>query len=444
MRFFGNWLLALLLCSCAAEASGADAPAPKIVVYLGATLIDGGSADARPNMAIVTRGDRISAVLPASDFHAESGQEIVNLQDRFIIPGLVNAHVHLATLADPPVAKAYLRRELYSGVTTVRDMAGDVRLLSELKREADFDEIVSPDIYYVAVMAGPEFFIDPRTHDGARGRVAGQVPWMKAITAKTTLPLAVAEARGTGATAIKLYADLSAALVKSITKEAHRQHLLVWAHAAVFPALPNDVVDAGVDVISHACLLGYQITSPPLLSFEDRRPVDAAKALKPNKEMTALLANIKRHGTILDATLNVYDSDPDEKSCPGGISDYLAREAYQAGIPISAGTDDDPDWEKVDSVLDDEIALLVEKVGMRPAEALRSATLIGARTVGLEKDIGTLEVGKLANLVVLGRNPLENIANLRSVDFVVKRGLRFSRKNYQPATEKDFPPTTQP
>ena len=53
----------------------------------------------------------------------------------------------MATLADPPVAHAYLRRELYSGVTTVRDMAGDVRLLSELKRAAEFDELVSPDIY---------------------------------------------------------------------------------------------------------------------------------------------------------------------------------------------------------------------------------------------------------------------------------------------------------
>jgi imidazolonepropionase-like amidohydrolase len=437
-------VLALLVCSCTLAASPADAPAPKFVVYLGATLIDGVSAAARPNMAIVTRGDRISAILTGGDFHAESGQEIINVHGRFIVPGLVNTHVHLATLADPPVAKAYLRRELYSGVTTVRDMAGDVRLLSELKREADFDEIVSPDIYYVALMAGPEFFVDPRTHDAARGRVAGQVPWMQAITAQTNLQLAVAEARGTGATAIKLYADLPAALVKSITEEAHRQQLLVWAHASVFPALPNDVVNAGVDVISHACLLGYQITSPPLLSYEDRRPVDAAKALQPNEEMTALLANIKRHGTILDATLNVYDTGPPSKSCPGGISDYLAREAYHAGIPISAGTDDDPDWTKVDSALDDEIALLVDRVGMTPSEALRSATLIGARTVGSEKDMGTLEVGKLANLVVLRGNPLENIANLRSVDFVVKHGLRFPRSNYQPATEKDFPPPKQP
>jgi hypothetical protein len=290
-------LLALLACSFAVPAGAAEPPAPKIAVYLGATVIDGLSAEAQTSMAVVTSGDRIRAIAPAKDFHPETGAEIIDVRDRFIIPGLINTHVHLATLADPPVARAYLRRELYSGVTSVRDMAGDTRLLSELKREAVFDEIVAPDIFYVALVAGPEFFVDPRTHDAARGRIAGQVPWMQAITPQTNLPLAVAEARGTGATALKLYADLPAGLVKAITEEAHRQQLLVWAHAAVFPALPSDVVNAGVDVISHACLLGYQVNSPPL-----------------------------------------------------------------AGIPISAGTDDDPDWTKTDSLLDDEIGLLVAKV----------------------------------------------------------------------------------
>ena len=431
--------VALLLASAGALAAvAANPPSPRSIVYLGATLIDGSPAGIRPRMAIVTLGERISALVPESEFHAQPGQEVIDVHDRFIVPGLVNTHVHLATLAVPPVAKAYLRRELYSGVTTVRDMAGDVRLLSKLKREAEFEGVVSPDIFYAALMAGPQFFADPRTHDAARGRVAGQVPWMQAVTAETNLPLAVAEARGTGATALKLYADLSADLVKSITTEAHRQRMLVWAHAAVFPALPSDVVDAGVDVISHACLLGYQVTSPPLASYEDKRPVDAAKAMQPSAELDALLADIKRHGTILDATLNVYDTDPHPRTCPQGVADYLARAAYRAGIPVSAGTDDDPDWSKIESVLDDELSLLVARVGMTPLEALRSATLVGARTLGLEKEIGTLEVGKLANLVVLKRNPLDDIANIRSVELVVKHGHPYPHKDYRPATEKSL------
>ena len=103
------------------------------------------------------------------------------------------------------------------------------------------------------------------------------------------------------------------------------------------------------------------------------------------------------------------------------------------------GTDDDPDWKDVDSVLDKELALLVDKVGMTPEDALRSATFIGARTVGRDKDIGTLEVGKVADLVVLRRNPLENIANIHSVELVVKNGNRYPRGNYKPATEREFP-----
>jgi hypothetical protein len=88
----------------------------------------------------------------------QSSRQAILVPGKFLIPGLMNSHVHLATLANPSAARAYLLRELYSGVTAVRDMAGDARLLGELKREAEFDEIQSPDIYDAAVIAGPQFF----------------------------------------------------------------------------------------------------------------------------------------------------------------------------------------------------------------------------------------------------------------------------------------------
>jgi imidazolonepropionase-like amidohydrolase len=426
----------VLLIVVVAVASAADAPASKSVVYLGASLIDGTGIAARQNVAIVTRDDRIVAVRSADGFHPD-GQEIVDVRNKFVLPGLINSHVHLATLADPPVARAYLRRELYSGVTTVRDMAGDARLLGELKREADLNEIASPDIYFVAVMSGPGFFVDPRTHDSSRGQVAGQVPWMQAITSKTNLRLAVAEARGTGATAIKLYADLPAPLLGLITAEAHRQHMLVWAHAAVFPAIPSEVVNAGVDVISHACLLGYEISKPAVLSFETMIPVDSAKLRRPSEKMDALFKNIKRRGIILDATLVPFE-DSASSNCPLDINDYLAQEAYRAGIAISTGTDDDPDWKDADSKLDTELELLVAKVGMTPAEVLHSATFVGAQAAGLEKAVGTIEPGKIANMVILDKNPTEDIANVRSVYMVVKRGIRYLRSSYKPANAEDL------
>jgi imidazolonepropionase-like amidohydrolase len=435
-----SWPLAVLAFASAVTAVvAAVAPPTKTIAYVHATLIDTSSGVARTDMAVLTQGNRIVDVRASNEVTAKSNQEIVDLHGRYVIPGLVNTHVHTATVAVPAVAKAYLRRELYSGVTTVRDMAGDVRLLSELKREAEFDEMPSPDIFYVALMAGPAFFVDPRTHDAARGRVAGEVPWMQAITDQTNLPLAIAAARGTGATAVKIYGDLSASLVRGIAAEAHRQHLLVWSHAAVFPALPSDVADAGVDVMSHACLLGYQLSDPPLSTNEDKTPVDAPKVLHASAPMDALLQSIQRRGIILDATLYVYEADETpSSSCSGELSGLLARKAFQAGIPISAGTDDDADWRDPDSAIDLELALLVSKVGMTPAEALRSATVIGARAAGQEESAGSITPGKLANLVVLTRNPLVNIANIRSVYMVVKHGIRYPRSAYKPVTPEEM------
>ncbi len=433
--------LALLMLARAMPVAADDKP-PVTIAYTGATLINGGAAAAQPNVVIVTQGAKILAVQPAHGFHAASGTQVIDVHGKFIIPGLINSHVHLATLADPPVAHAYLRRELYSGVTSVRDMAGDVRLLAELKREAEFDEAPFPDIYYVAVMAGPEFFADPRTHDAARGRTPGEVPWMQAITAQTDMPAAVAAARAVGATGIKIYADLPAALVSAITAEAHRQHLQVWAHATVYPAQPSEVVAAGVDVVSHACLLGYELSSPPVLDYKDRSRLDRDKLMRRSEKMDALLAEMKRRGTILDATLWVFDSAPSDW-CPEDAGEYITHEAYLAGVDISAGTDDDPDWTDADSKLDAEIELLVTKAGMSPAQALRSATLVGARTLGLEKQIGSVEAGKVADFVVLEKNPLADITAIRTVNLVVKHGIRYPRFGYKPATDEDFKPAAK-
>jgi len=167
--------------ACALSATGQTDAA-----YIGATVYDGIATAGRADMVIVTHAGRIAAILPGLNYRAPKGTEAVNLHGKFLIPGLINSHVHLATSANPLAAKAYLIRELYSGITAVRDMAGDVRLLAELKRETEFDEIPSPDIYYAAVMAGPAFFQDPRTHQAARGRVVGAVPWMQAVTVRQT------------------------------------------------------------------------------------------------------------------------------------------------------------------------------------------------------------------------------------------------------------------
>ena len=415
-------MLAVFLVVSGAEISrAADS---QRTIYIHANVVDTRLGQIVPDMAIVVVDDNIAFVTPMKDYRRSANDRTIDLNGKFVLPGLINSHVHLATSAVPKTALAYLRRELFSGVTAVRDMAGDARLLTEIQREAEFDEIPAPDIYFAAVFAGPEFFVDPRSHEASRGRVAGQVPWMQAVTSETDLRLAIARAAGTGATGIKLYGDLPAPLVEALTAEAHRQGLMVWAHAAIFPAKPSDIAKAGVDVMSHACLLGYEVSEPPLTTNEDTRHVDADKIGRPNAAIDAVLADMHKRGIILDATLRPYEIQ-DTVSCTAEQSDYLARTAVRAGVMMSAGTDDDWDPAVPQSQLLTEIELLVKKAGMTPADALKAATIVGAQTIGESKRMGAIEPGKLANFVVLAGNPLVKIEAIRHPTMVVKHGARF-------------------
>jgi len=308
-------------------------------------------------------------------------------------------------------------------------MAGDVRLLAELKREAGQEEIVAPDIYYAALFAGESFFTDPRTHAASQGIEPGKAPWMKAIGPDTDLRQAVAEARGTGATAIKLYADMPASLIEAITAEAHRQHLLVWSHAAIFPARPSDVVHAGVDVMSHADFIAFESDTPFPENFVKAKQTDHSHwQMAPAAQ--AVLVEMKKRSIILDATLDVGFRYP-FRNWPSFLAPQLAREAYRLGIPIAAGTDDDPpDWKDPDSALLAEIERLVRDVGMTTADALRAATVVGAQTIGEQGSAGVLAAGRIANFVVLGADPLRDIHNLHSVQLVVKQGIAHPRKGW--------------
>jgi imidazolonepropionase-like amidohydrolase len=434
-RAFSLLALALTLFVSPVGAAG-------VTAFVGAAALAPAGDTFIRDAVIIVDGTRIVAAGPAASVALPPQAQLVRLDGRYIVPGLVNAHVHLATLPRPREAQAYLRRELYSGVTTVRDMAGDARLLGELRREAAFDEIAAPDIFYAALMAGPSFFADLRTHAASQGIEPGTAPWMRAVTRQTDLKLAVAEARGTGATAIKIYANLEAPLVRAITAEAHRQQLLVWAHAAVFPASPLEVAGSGVDVMSHASYLAYQPTGRVPPSYQDRSAIDTA-TWRVDASTEELFRVMKRNGTVLDATVDLAFRHPSPK-WPAALVTRVTREAQLRGVLICAGTDDDADWHDPDSALLSEISHLVRDVGMTPAEALRAATLTGARTVGAQASLGSIEPGKLASFVVLASNPLEDVAALRDIVEIVKRGKAYLRRDYQPVTPEEMGAAGEP
>jgi len=430
-----------------APAALAEEALPR-TIYADVTLIDGTGGPALAHQDIIVEGERITGIVPHTDQAANADAQVVDLSGRYVIPGLIDTHVHMATPPVPATARAMLRRNLYGGVTAVRDMADDMRLVGELAREARFADIPAPDIYYVALFAGRPFFADPRVAAASQGYTPGTAPWMQAIDADTDLEEAVTLARGTGATAIKIYADLPAELVTAITEEAHRQGLQVWAHSAVFPARPADVIGAKVNSVSHVCYLAYQVEPVMLEAYEDRTPVNESLLQQPEDPvMAGIFRAMAGQGTILDATGNLFvefeeerKADPEAKPlrCTGAGTVSLTRQAWKAGVAISTGTDtvagSESDWPDVFG----ELTFLAEEVGMPAAEVIRAATLTGARSIGLEDEMGTLEAGKLANFVVLAADPLEDIRNVRSVELTVKRGAEYRREDYVPVTAEEM------
>ena len=408
---------------------------------VGATLIDGTGSAAQPGMTIVVEGDRIQDVFPDGARPAPAGAETVDVAGRWVVPGLIDTHVHLAT--DPSgedsreVTLAHLAAELHGGVTTVRDMGGDARTLAWLARDALLGDIEAPSIVYGAIWAGPDFFDDPRVLSASRGLPPGSAPWARAIRDDTDLPLAVAEARGAGARALKLYADLRPEQVMRIVAEAHRQGMLVWAHATLFPARPSDLADAGVDVVSHAGLLAWA-AADSLPGWRQRAHPDYARVPPTADRLESLLRDMAEKGTILDATLHVYTTDTTATATAAAA--WAARataRAQRLGVRVSAGTDDMmgagpgalPN-------LHHELRLLVERAGFTPLEAIAAATSVAADALGLE-DRGVIAPGRRADLVVLERDPTADIANTRSVMWVMKGGMRYAgAKPPAPMVEK--------
>ncbi|TNE66170.1 MAG: hydrolase [Alphaproteobacteria bacterium] len=444
-------LSALCATGVLADDKTAETPAKPTTLYTGVKLIDGTGAQMQDGMAILVAGDRILKIAPAGELQASlpEGTKLVDGSGWYALPGLIDTHVHMATVPNEVKAEALMRRYVYSGVTTVRDMAGDMRALADLARKSRLGKIPAPDLYYAALMAGPTFFHDPRPGAAAEGEVPGQVPWMQAITPDTDMVKAVAMARGTWATGIKIYANLPSAEVHRISTEAHKQGIKVWAHSMVFPATPGDVVDARVDVISHVCRLAFEISDekPTQYHHTIQPPYDSLDPRDPR--LAALFAKMKAQGTILDATLWLYTHIAERQKgqkerkagpaiCPPAFAGALTQFAYEQGVNISAGTDSNLPAEAAYPSLFDEMTVLATDAKMPPLQVIRSATLVGARTMGLEADRGSLEAGKKADILFLDQNPLTDIANLRSVVLTVKSGREYARADYVPLSKDEL------
>jgi predicted amidohydrolase YtcJ len=193
--------------------------------------------------------------------------------------------------------------------------------------------------------------------------------------------------------------------------------------------------------------MAYQVVGVPA-SYQARVPVDPTTMIGgDNPVMAGLFARMKAQGTLLDPTLRVYAQDAERIAktpkgraplCPLDLAVALTRQAFRAGVPLSTGTDgvapaSDP-WPTVY----DELSLLVTRAGLTPAQAIHAATEVGARAAAQAADMGTVAPGKLANLIVLGRDPTADIENLKSLETTIKRGRAYPRADFKPPTEQEL------
>jgi imidazolonepropionase-like amidohydrolase len=424
------WASVVVTPPAAAQRGGR--PRQEVTALTHATLFDGTGSAPQAGRTILVQGKRILSVFADGTTPLPEGAKVEDLSGKWVIPGIIDAHVHLT--GGPADADAYVklfRWVVEHGVVAVRDMAGDDRVLAFLSRETMLDEIAGPDIRYVAFMAGPTFFAeDPRVPGASEGVMLGSAPWMRAVDGTSDIHTVVAEAKGTGAAALKLYANMPASVVTALTAEAHRQGMMAWAHATIFPAKPSEEVAAGVDVLSHTPYLVWEAAPRVPQDYTVRAMGDFEHIRPDDPKILAVLDSMKAKGEILDATLHVFQEEaertPDRVG--KGIVAWegaVTRIAHERGVLVDAGTDGmGTPGDTVPNIYR-EMSSLVSLAGFTPLEAIGAATRVAAMALGISATHGTITPGKMADLVVLSADPAKDIANTRAIAEVWKHGKKY-------------------
>lgn len=397
------WMLAAVA-SCAGRDT-VPASGPEHVL-VGVTVIDGTGAAPQPGHTIEITDERITAVRPTVP--GEEGT--LNVAGSFVTPGLIDAHVHLPR----DRMGAALDSMLSLGITSTRDMYFSPDP-SRFLFGADSSQFTR--LYRSASWAGPTYMRDDlRVRDDYAA--AGRDPLLLAVTDTTELEGALREARERGVTGIKIFSDLEPALVRAIVTSARGSGLRVWSHAAVFPTRPSVLAASGVHVISHAGFFVWEVPAEMPATYNRPHPWNPFGPAAPyasvsydDPAIVAVLQIMLDRGAILDPTITVMTL-LSEESRAWAVN--LTRLAHEMGIRVAAGTDNFP--------LFDEIEALVNDVGLTPLEAIASATSVGAAAIGVEEDFGTVEAGKVADLVLYPADPSTDITVLRRPSHVFRGG----------------------
>ena len=427
-------------------AAAEAAPAPKVTYIHAGALLDRPGSPPRGASTIIVRDGKIAEVRDGYTT-PERGATVADLKDRFVMPGLIDLHVHLWGIGGDPVqsrltalnrddadtqviAEVNARKTLEAGFTTVRDLGGDARGMRALREAVERGDIAGPTI----VNAGNPISVSGGHGDTTNGlaeRFAEAVHEHQLSVCdgpddcRRATRLQVAR----GAQVIKFMAtggvlsNVSGGLGRAMTPEEMRAivetpHILgrrtaPHSHAAAGVTAP---LEAGVDSIEHGSFLDDEAIA--LLKAKDAYLVPTVLA-----GVTALAQ--ARAGALPPAVIPKA-----EEAATAAMASY--RKALAAGVKFAFGTDTGVSKHGDNA---QEFALLV-KVGMTPAQALRSATVAAAEALGREKELGAIEPGRLADIIAVTGSPLEDVTRMERVDFVMRHGVIHK----QGGKRQPFPP----
>jgi imidazolonepropionase-like amidohydrolase len=432
-------------------------PAPGPTVITHATVLNPGTSSVQRNRTVVITGARITSVSDKEKFQLPKNARVIDATGQYLIPGLWDMHVHSA-FGDwfPGGRDIILPLFIANGVTGVRDMGGDVPVLMEWRKEIASGQIVGPRM----VISGP--MLDAYLPNGKL-----RFPSSIAVSTPTTAVAAVDSLKAQGVDFIKVQSVISHDAYLAAAAEAHKQGLPIVGHVPDKVRI-QEVVEAGQKSIEHLMGIFEGCSTQEdkfikgegnlklLLTTQDPQRCDLLiKLLAQNQTWQVPTLAWQRGGTFLDQRdlkhdpLDKYvpaywrdvtwhrftdEMMPDLLRDPLALrQDYFAHNLqivgamHRAGVPFMAGTDTAPGVYIVPGFsLHDELANFVE-AGFTPMEALQTATSNPAKFLGMEASFGSVEPGKIADLVLLSANPLEDIRNTRKISIVVANGHIFDR-----------------
>lgn len=399
-------------------ATAQQPPALPVVALVGGTVVDVDGGPAIPNAVVLIEGERIKSVGPAAAVAVPDGAAIVPMNGRWLIPGLMNMHVHFglklpgaagAALAGETDAQQVLRMasnarlSLLAGVTTVRLTGEDHGNDFALKAAIDRGEVLGPRIRTAGEIIVPT---------GGHGSVETDGPYGFAHAARaqikqgaTWIKIAVSGGISDSHGSIKA-APMTDAELSTLIEVAHRNGVKVTAHNGSSEAALQ-ALGFGIDCFEH----GYHL----------------------NDEV---LRQMKAKGVWLVPTIVVSQRGAHEFYRKIGSPDwYLARvestgrdhwamlqKAIRLGVPIALGTDQFPFEPNGGTTATVREAELYVEAGMTPLQALQAGTTQTAKMLGMDADVGRLKTGQFADIVAVDADPLQDIRALRSINFVMKGG----------------------